>query len=304
MAEMTHERCSELLRAYVAGDLPRDEDEAVRSHLDGCPDCRAEEGALLALTAAEEPLDDIERARLHRALARELFPEPANRDVATPPDARWKRWVAPALGSAAAVLVALLVITGGGLSGSDDEGAAQSGGGELESSEAAIGANDGGGGGKGANGPGRTKDHSVSVASGSSAYDGDGPEPQFHAGAGELSAEELSEIGRTSDLFLNFSDRYSVDDVSSLRPEFLRRLASAAGPDSDQVRDCAATLPDDEPILPAYGATGTYDDRDALVLGFVTNDAGSSSLDRYLMWVWTKGECSQPIDTLFERIED
>jgi hypothetical protein len=56
-------------------------------------------------------------------------------------------------------------------------------------------------------------------------------------------------------------------------------------------------------LLPAYGAKARYEGRDALVLGFVTTDAGSPALDRYLMWVWAKGSCRQPIDTLFERID-
>lgn len=311
MAEMTHEMCSEQLHAYVAGDLARDDAEAVRAHLDECSDCRAEEQAVAALAARpDEPLTDLERGRLHRALSRELFSPRANEDVATPaPGTPWKRWIAPALGSAAAVLVALLVVTGGLTGGGDDsasQGAADGGGTDasLESSGDAVEPAGGGGGSAAREKDKPTQDQALSAAAGEagSAYNR-GPQPQFDADAGTLSAEELSSIGRRSDLFREFAATYTVDDARDLRGRFLRRLASESGAASTQVRECAATLPQDEPILPAYGATGKYGDRDALVLGFVTNDASSSSLDRYLMWVWTKGSCRTPVDTLFERID-
>lgn len=312
MTEMTHERCSELLQAYVAGDLPAGEAERVRAHLDDCEDCRAEETAVAALAAHEtEPLTELERARLHRDLFQELWPGTrANADLAAPaPGPGWKRWIVPALGSAAAVLVALVVVTGGLSGGGDDQAGGADGGGSeaaLESSQQAI-EPAGRGGGADAVGDRKTeKGDAFSTAAGvggASAYNAGGPQPQFDAEAGDLSAEQLSALGRTSDLFRGFADGYTVDDVDGLRSRFVRRLASQSGAASAQVRECAATLPQDEPILPAYGATGTYDDRDALVLGFVTNDAGSASLDRYLMWVWTKGSCRTPIDTLFERID-
>jgi hypothetical protein len=321
MAEMTHERCSELLRAYAAGELPAADAGAVRAHLDECEDCRAEEKVVAALVVASEPepLTDLERARLHRDLFQEVWPGTrANADLVAPaPGPGWKRWVVPALGSAAAVLVALLVVTGGLTGGGDDQGSAAMGGADadgggsdtsLESSEQAIEpGGGGGGGGSGAVGDRQTaKDDAFSAAAGAAgaAYNDAGPEPQFDADAGELSSERLSALGRSSDLFRSFANGYTVDDVDGLRSRFVRRLASQSGAASAQVRECAATLPQDEPILAAYGATGTYDDRDALVLGFVTNDAGSASLDRYLMWVWTKGSCRAPIDTLFERIDD
>ncbi|MDQ4024052.1 MAG: zf-HC2 domain-containing protein [Actinomycetota bacterium] len=309
---MTHERCSELLRSYAGGDLSRDDAESVRAHLEECADCRAEEAAIGALMAAAgEPLTELERARLHRALSQELFPGRANDDVATQGRAPgWKRWIVPAMSSAAAVLAALLVITGGLLGSGDDEASVGLDGGGSQLSTEAAGENQiestGGGGGSGAGGGAPTKDRALSAASGEAgtAYDSAGPQPRFDADAGELSPEDLSAIGRSSDLFENFSDHYTVDDVEGLREPFLRRLVRSSGDAAGQVSRCAATLPQEEPILPAYGATGRYDGRDALVLGFVTNDAGSRALDRYLMWVWTKGECRTPVHTLFERIDE
>ena len=320
MDEMTHERCSELLREHVRGELPRELADEVRAHLEGCVDCAAEERALAALVGPEHPgLDDVERARLHRALTRELFATPANADLAShPQDARWKRWIAPALGSAAAVLIAVLVLTAGGIGGiggSDDAdmGAAGTGRADDFSGDGPEALQDDGGGG----GNGTTADSNKPVRSSAAikarpdaageetttfGFD-EGPQPEFDPDAGELTAEELSAIGRGSPLFRSFAAGYTVDDVDALRVTFLHRLANSSGAPSAQARRCARTLPDDAPILPAYGATGSYDGRDALVLGFVTNDAGSRALDRYLMWVWAKGSCRHPIDTLFERID-
>ena len=317
MDEMTHDRCSELLGEHVRGELPADLAGEVRAHLEGCAECRAEEQAVLALASPEPGLDDMERTRLHRALAQELFTAPANADLAGGPgDGGWRRWVVPALGSAAAVLVAALVLTGGFLGGGDDSESSQAGrssaevesfGGLEDSSDADAGAGGGAGGGgasEALSGPGRAQDVTTEAASsGTTMYEGDGPQPEFDADAGALTSEELAELGRTSPLFRSFADRYAAADVSTLREEFTRRLADSAGGVSAQVRRCADTLPADEPLLPAYGAKARYEGRDALVLGFVTTDAGSPSLDRYLMWVWAKGSCRQPIDTLFERID-
>jgi hypothetical protein len=311
---MTHERCSELLGEYVRGELPRDVAGEVRAHLTECADCRAEEQVVVAL--AEPPgasLDDLDRARLHRALAQELFPAtPANAEVAGTPEVRWKRWIAPALASAAAVLIVLLVVTGG-IFGSGGDSADMGAAGSGASLEMAGGGTDSGtadrfegaGGGSAASTKAKGGNQELSVASGAqAAYDADGPAPEFDPDAGPLTPDGLASIGRESALFRSFASTYTVADVDGLRDTFLRRLVDSSGPASGQARRCAETLPEEEPILPAYGATGTYDGHDALVLGFVTNDAGSASLDRYLMWVWAKGSCKQPVDTLFERIAD
>lgn len=311
MDDMTHDRCSELLHDYVGGGLDRDLAAEVSSHLAGCEDCRAEERTLTALLASEPPLDELERARLHRALTQELFADPANADVAGGPGSpSWRRWIAPAAGSAAAVLVALLVVTGGLMGGGEDsadsgstavqpaqglndEGAAEAegGGGDLESAASEpLRAQDGAAQGAGAGKPGEF------------VYDADGPQPEFEL-TDALSSEELSEIGRTSDLFRSFSRRYTVADVPALSDRFLNRLVESSGAAERQARRCAKTLPEGQEALPAYGATGRYEGRKALVLGFVADGGGSPRLDRYLMWVWAKGSCKQPIATLFSNVE-
>lgn len=303
---MTHETCSELLAGYVRGELPPAQAEEVRTHLAGCDECRAEERAVAALTATEVRMDDVERARLHRGLAQELFAARANADVAgaAPAGGRreWTRWIAPALASAAVLAGVLVVATGNGtddaaelsIQDPDRSGEQESG---LDSAE--------GGGAAHSGKPGRTRALSGAASSEESAYDLEdaGPQPVFVANAGALDARELSATGRTGEPFASFVKGYLPGDARPLYEPFLRSLASVAGDAGPQVEECAATLPQDGTLLPAYGALARYEGEDALVLGFVTSDPGSERFDRYLMWVWARGSCRQPIDTLFEHVD-
>lgn len=303
--EMTHERCSELLRSYVSGELTGQSAAGVRAHLEGCPDCRAEERAVGVLlegpgpTKHPEQMDDLERARLHRALAQELFARPANVEIATPGVRRRFARLAPALGAAAVLLVGL-VLAGTIFGGGDDS--------ELGLTVEGSAEDAGGGDGRGGSGTFDRADESQIEAasepdaSSGSAYNAGEPAPEFEHDAGRLTQERLSQIGRDSALFKSFSDAYSVDDAERREGEFRRLLFAGAGSARSQARECARTLPPGETLLPAYGATGDYEGRAALILGFVTTGSDSGSLDRYLMWVWAKGSCTQPIDTLFENI--
>jgi hypothetical protein len=308
---MTHERCSELLRGYVRGELAGDVADEVRAHLAGCADCRAEEAAAAALVEAPEVMDDVERARLHRALAQELFASAANADVAAAGAAEppWRRWIVPALGSAAAVLVVVLVLASGGISitggeDADQGGSAPAGIDRLE--EGADRAEDAGAGG-GSEAFGTTEEEEMELEDAepdAARAVAAGPRPEFDADAGTLTVPELSATGRSSDLFRSFAARYTLADVPALDDEFLKVLARAAGTAGSDVRKCAATLPQDGTLLPAYGALGEYEGEDALVVGFVTSDAASAALDRYLMWIWPRDSCRQPIETLFEEIDE
>ncbi|HEX2294407.1 MAG TPA: zf-HC2 domain-containing protein [Actinomycetota bacterium] len=306
---MNHERCSELLRGYVRGDLPAETADEVRAHLAGCDDCRSEHRAVVAVASVEvagvAPLDDVERARLHRAIAQEVFATRANADVdpapAGPP--RWTRWVVPAFASAAVLAGILVMTTGGG----DDEGVAQFGrvAEEDEGAQELLGegADAGGGGGKD-KGDRRTSAAALDTASGdeSSAAAQAAPlRPELDPNAGELTASRLSGIGR-GPLFRSLARAYSPADGPRVYDRFLGILQGSPGA-APEIGECAATLPQDGSLIPAYGALGDYDGREVLVLGFVTADPGSDRLDRYLMWVWERGNCDQPIDTLFERID-
>lgn len=310
---MTHDRCSELLRGYVRGDLPDELAQEVREHLAACSDCRAEEGAVTALAAADRadvrPLDDVERARLHRGLAQELFLARANTDVAGAGSGgrRWVRWIAPAA-AAAAVLAGVLVMSLGG--GVDDTASAP-----LSQQEA-------GEGGSGADGaaedsstalkdgdkPNRQRS-SAAVTSEAAGAGGEqteyavpnAPQPVFDPNRGAVDTAELAEIARGH--FPPFADAYTPSDGPRLYDRFLAALSDAAVGVSAQIEACAATLPQDGSLIPAYATVGEYDERRAVVVGFVTSDPGSRKLDRYVMWVWEMDDCEQPIDTLFGRIE-
>lgn len=308
---MTHDRCSELLPGYVRGELTRALAEEVRAHLGSCEDCRAEERAVATLAAVVAPdpgpLQELERARMHRGLAQELFTSRANADVAGAAGRRWSRWVVPAA-AAAAVLAAVAVTTLGGGAGDSDSTAVHS----------SLRANDGDGDGGDAvhdsteAGSGKEEAETQRALSGVSseadaaagaAFVAPGqPEPRFDRDAGALTPADLSEIGRGK-LFRSFAAAYRPDDGAGLYDGFLDALGRDAPELRAEIDECAATLPQDGTLIPAYATTGEYDGRDALVLGFVTSDPGSRKLDRYLMWVWARGECDQPVDTLFEYIE-
>jgi anti-sigma factor RsiW len=312
---MTHERCSELLRGHVLGDLPRDLADEVRAHLDECEECRAEERAVSILVAGAgqtAPLDELERARLHRGLAQELFTPRANADVASAAGGapRWTKWVAPALATAA-VLAGIAVMTTRG--GSSDETATQQlsaeGGGDTQEDHPANALDDSAASGGGAGGLEQGADAERSNSSTALGAAAPAPDtasrvpPQFDAHAGSLTTEDLSRLGRSGDLFQAFAAAYRPGDGKDLYEPFLETLVDESPGLRGEIEQCAATLPRDGSLIPVYGALADYDGRDALVLGFVTSDPGSAELDRYLIWVWERGKCEQPIDSLFENIE-
>lgn len=305
---MTHDRCSELLAGYVRGELAPAQADEVRRHLAGCDECRAEERAVIALASDEPALDDVERARLHRGLAQELFAPRANADVAVAAPSgqvrEWKRWIAPALASAAVLAGVLVIATGGGTDDAAEAPLSVEEPNELGDEGADQHSAEGGGGAQ-AGKPGRSRALSGAASTQESAFDltENGPRPIFVANAGAVDARELRSIGRSGEPFASLVESYFPGDAQGLYQPFLRSLVSAAGPAGTQVEECATTLPQDGTLLPAYGALARYDGEDALVLGFVTADPGSERFDRYLMWVWARGSCRQPVDTLFEHVD-
>lgn len=306
MDEMTHDRCSELLGSYVRGELPPEEARAVAAHLAGCGECRVEERAVAALGAAPDvdALTDVERARLHRGLAQELFKPRANADVAgvAPVAQRWSRWAAPALASAAVIAAIVVVTTGGG--GSDETaGLSAPAVEEPNGTEDALEAEAGTGGGGAGRGTRARADDSKPL--GAKAEQGEfdmasgGPQPAFYEDFGDLSRSALVDLGN----FRSFAGAYSPEDAPGLYGPFLDRIKKEAAGARPEVDECAATIPQDGKLIPVYGVAGEYDDRDALALGYVTSDPDSDELNRYLIWVWARDDCGHPIDTFFEKID-
>ena len=69
---LTHERCSELLGDFAGGRLDVAEGARVEAHLESCPDCSAELRAVMALRVEDEPLTDMERARVRKGVGDRL----------------------------------------------------------------------------------------------------------------------------------------------------------------------------------------------------------------------------------------
>ncbi len=72
---MTCAQCRELLDAYVDGELPHDDDAAVREHIASCADCAREHARIVGLSRrigeslVKYPAPDVLKARIRVALA-------------------------------------------------------------------------------------------------------------------------------------------------------------------------------------------------------------------------------------------
>ncbi|MGH2755955.1 MAG: zf-HC2 domain-containing protein, partial [Actinomycetota bacterium] len=122
---LEHERCSELLGPLLRGELSERETALVKEHLAGCEECRAERLGLEALAGAPgvmavsaEPLSELERARLHRAVSAAL---PHPRTIVPDTPKPWVARLAPYLGAAAALVLVVFGVTQMDLGGSDED---------------------------------------------------------------------------------------------------------------------------------------------------------------------------------------
>jgi Putative zinc-finger len=286
--DIDHDHCSELLGAYVRGGLGMPQHVAVERHLEGCSECQAEHDALRALRADEvKPLNDAERTALRHGVRAGVHPG----DATVVPLRRRERG-AQLLGAAAliAVLVAGLFYLG-------------SGAGRHERDVAGVASEDGGGGGEPASAPGPARrDRTLeSTAEGTeaqgAAHDEVEAQPTFAAGAGEVGRRALRHLG--SGKQLRSLSHYDASEVGRVQRELTLSLAERA-PDelADQVESCARRVyaRSEERALPAYGTTGEVHGRRVLVLGFAYSNAAAGPLDRFMFWVWRRGECAPPVD--------
>lgn len=312
-----HDFPVQLIAPYARGELSPEESGFVAAHLAVCEDCRAELRGVEALVGAAPPdaLGDLERAALHRAVLAETRGEravPARRGLG--------ERIAPALGAAAllAVLVVGAVQLSSGLGGGDDAGDAGSGQAlEADIEDLAgepLGLAPAPGVSRGSVSDGAAATEEGAVAGGGSegredtasttstfsdpppeelAFNGS-PAPYFEPGQRVLSEEALRVLGSSRDPFDGYSRAYGAASVTDReRSSRIQALADASF-DPQVVEDCSrAPLAGDPNALPAYGAIGTFDDREVLVLGFAT--APSGALDRYDLWVWPLGDCSSPL---------
>lgn len=319
-----HQACSDLLPAYLAGDLAGDERRQVEEHVAGCADCSTELHALEALTApsAEAPLSEIERARLHRAVSRQLF------TVTAEAPRGWRSKVLPLLGAAALVAALAVFVTNADLGGMDEGGdaATSAGGADQEASAdllelggppiasvrtersgaaleqgdssngttAAAGIAEDGADDSGA-GP---EDAAVLEAAPETSADEGPPRPRFTIEGGAFNRRDVIRFGRTQQPFTTFARAYRPGDVDALRAPYAAAIASAAATSEERalIEECSAqVLAQSLPVLPAFGAYGRLDKEDVLLLGFVFATGKTSPLlDRYMIWVWPRANCDAP----------
>lgn len=287
-----HERCSELLAGHVRGDLGAADRAWVSEHLAACDQCRAEESALHALALGDvAPLTELERAGLRRAVLASSRDE-AVRPAVQAPVASGGRLL-QVLGAAALLLIIGVFMYSSGLIGNGGQGLDESAGGDAgESAEAPAPAQDAEAleAESGAAGGGSTED-----ASGASA-----PQPTFKRSLGEISGRRLNKLGRKGLPLVIFSRAYDAAQVPGLQTEFRDRLALAAGPRGDIVRQCSDLVTQAFPnSLPAYGALATLEKlrgREVLVLAFAWTDEASGPLDQSMVWAWPADNCDQPVE--------
>jgi len=271
MTALTHERCSELLRPYVEGQLDAAGTADVAAHLESCPGCALEHAALLAMSRPVEPLSE-EELRSLRAAVKE-----STRQVDEVGRARegrrerrpWAR-LAPALGAAAVVvLLGIWVASGpfGVVTGSSGDAGSTAGGASSEqSTDEALR-------------PGK---------------EGASADPVWLKTRPDLTPTELKRRGRLGLPFQRFANAYVAEDASSAREPLLDALVVKAPAELEsQIRECAGIIfAGEDTALPAFGTRATLDGREALVLGFTWSDEGGA-LDRFMVWAWGAGACDE-----------
>ena len=299
-SQLTHERCSELLAAYLSGELDPEQHRLVEDHLEHCAQCSAERAGLVALrSAADEGLTGDERAML-RAGVLDSIRDPAT----TPPlqdesdavvvplgrrGARAGRYLGIAAMLAILAVGSLFVFRGGGLgvSGSDDGGADSAGGQAEDSGEAGGGA----------------EDEPTEAAGDEDAFrlNAGKVRPDFQSDRGTISESDLDSFGQRAALAYSRSGEASTSDtqpesksnmLSDQGLEALERLiARAPEPLAEDVAECGQTALGelDPPGLATYATTATIEGEDVLIIAFVTGDR---SPDRYAAFAFPRGDCT------------
>jgi hypothetical protein len=309
-----HERCSELLRGYVAGELAASEAEWVAEHTASCDECRAELTAVkaLVLPPVEEPTQ-LELARLHKAVMDATRVDTAPIVIPRKSGALGRR-LAPYLGAAATIALLLFAASQVTLSGGDS----------ADSPSAALDAGTEGAetGGDGAGVvPGSTEkprksdgkkvlpetasgDQAVTPTSGGS--DGgataalSGPQPVYTS-LGKVTPKELEDTAVHDPPFSSFARQYNGRSARALQGRFVRSLSLDAedGVTAKAIKNCASTVieqgSNDLYYLPAYAGTGVIDGTRALLIGFAYTLQEKAPLDRFQLWAWERPGCDTVI---------
>jgi hypothetical protein len=155
-------------------------------------------------------------------------------------------------------------------------------------------------------GGGNDADDSVADGLGESAKDAPAPGPSFEPEAGTIERNSLRRFGARDTLFKNFASSYVTEDADELTQPYLEDLADASAPvgDPDTVTECGQQVIDSQenPTLPAYAGYGELDERDVLMMGFVYSAENSGPLDKFMLWIWPRDDCSIPNEYQFGTI--
>ena len=296
-SHLTHERCSELLADFLAGELDHEQHRLVEDHLEHCAQCSVERAGLAALRSAEEgeSLTGDERTMLRTGVLEAI----RNSDSATDPlqdesdavvvplggrGARAGKYLGIAAMLAILAVGSLFVFRGGGLgvSGSDDGGA-----------ESAVGdAEDSGdsGGGESTPAQGRVEE--------SAPFTKWNIPPLVQSDRGDISESDLDRLGRQSGpAHLDFDESAELQSkdllANQVPEESLERLAARArrALALNNVTECGRTALEElgQPGLAAYATTATLEGEDVVIIAFVTGDRRP---DRYAVFAFPRGDCT------------
>jgi hypothetical protein len=330
MTEISHERCSELLRPFLYGDLNEAEAATVRLHLATCEDCAQERDAIAALLGPQDDqLSELESARIRARVRAGLAPP-----TRAAPSRTYR--FAQALGAVALLVggavLAYSAVTGfSGIGGGDAE---QGAGREVAADQAiariveglpvqipaaAVGETQADAaqaraapkatrGGTTAGGAGRDEAafNLESDALEKSEPRPPQPQPIYAIDVPPVSERDLTTVGRFGTSLLRFARAYSAADAEKLQVEFLQLLANATGTEekSDQVIECGmSVLARPYPTVPAIAFYTERNNTEILVLAFAWADDSDGRLDRFMVWSWRDGNCDSVPDYRSGRIE-
>jgi hypothetical protein len=329
MTNISHERCSELLRPFLYDELGEADAAAVRQHLATCDECSQERDAIATLLGPQdEQLSELESARL-RARVRQALAPPTRAGFS-----RTYRF-AQALGVAALLIggAALAYTAVTGTFGRDDGPQLGAGGGVADKATARIveglpvripaAAGTALEAQADAAHPrrapkternrgmarGTTGGDKGGVAAESETFDSAArapePKPIYAVDVPPVTERDLTTVGRYGTSLLSFARAYKAADAEELQIEFLQLLANATGAEerSDQVTKCGmSVLARPYPTLPAIAFFTERDETEILVLAFAWADHPDGRLDRFMVWSWRDGDCDSVPDYRSGRI--
>jgi anti-sigma factor RsiW len=301
MSEITHERCSELLRSLESGRLDASEAAAVEAHLASCDECARELAGLRSLTTSSTVLmSEEEKKRLHNAIRVAIRDEraPLGDVVAASSNTVSRRiWPTARVLAAAAVIVAGFVFATNVLP-NDDESAAPA---REAASGGAAGRAEAAPEGEATPvfaAPAGTAAFAAAQDEGAATQQSPAPEQALRAAvspAPPYSLNDLNELAQNHRPFTDFAEAYTVEDAERLSESFLARLASSAPTEdiSSAVQECGSERLRESPgpILPAFAAYDRVRGSHSLILGFVSSGDDSGLLDHFSLWVYAGTDC-------------